>query len=334
MAIPEVRRQRQHAGVEQVGIVERLVVLVVLGRQAQGARLDAHVDVFRHQHHLALALVLLAQRLHDTEDLVVGLALRQAGRQLVVHQLRLEEQLAVGFLVTGLVERDAGLAVERGAVGCERVQVAADLAGIARDFAHALLVVVEFLERDHRQVDVVLVEAEQRSRVVHQHVGVEHEQLRWAFVHRLAGLARARFGCLRGHRGCSCGGRLGLHGGAGRGGVVELGHRWYRGLRRRRGLQGFLGGAWSGLGFEFFSGEKGSALCRRLGKWHGVDGGWRNTRLSSPCDTKASAEGPRPARSAWSESKKAAPDRGGFVRDARFTTHGHDPLCTKRDAAQ
>ena len=30
---------------------------------------------------------------------------------------------------------------------------------------------------DHRQVDVVLLEAEQAGRVVHQHVGVEHEQL-------------------------------------------------------------------------------------------------------------------------------------------------------------
>src|SRR4029453_5676596 len=35
---------------------------------------------------------------------------------------------------------------------------------------------VGLLERDHRQVDVVLVEAEQRRRVVHQHVGVEDEQ--------------------------------------------------------------------------------------------------------------------------------------------------------------
>ena len=56
------------------------------------------------------------------------------------------------------------------------VQVAADLAGVARHLGHALLVAVQFLQRDHRQVDVVLFEAEQRGRVVHQHVGVEHEQ--------------------------------------------------------------------------------------------------------------------------------------------------------------
>jgi hypothetical protein len=48
-------------------------------------------------------------------------------------------------------------------------------------------VAVELLERDHRQVDVVLFEAEQRGRVVHQHVGVEHEQLGRPGAARLAG---------------------------------------------------------------------------------------------------------------------------------------------------
>jgi hypothetical protein len=62
-------------------------------------------------------------------------------------------------------------------VGDHRVERAAHLARVARDLRHALLVVVEFLERDDRQEDVVLGEAEQARRVVHQHVGVEHEQL-------------------------------------------------------------------------------------------------------------------------------------------------------------
>ena len=31
--------------------------------------------------------------------------------------------------------------------------------------------------RRHRQEDVVLLEAEQAGRIVHEHVGVEHEQL-------------------------------------------------------------------------------------------------------------------------------------------------------------
>jgi hypothetical protein len=75
--------------------------------------------------------------------------------------------------------------------GGQRVEFAADLAGVARHLAHALLVVVELLQRDHRQEDVVLLEAEQRHRVVHQHVGVEHEQLGRAGAARRA---RARLG--------------------------------------------------------------------------------------------------------------------------------------------
>ena len=68
------------------------------------------------------------------------------------------------------------LGIARRHVGGERVEVAAHLAGVARHLGHAALVPVELLERDHRQVDVVFLEAEQRRRVVHQHVGVEHEQ--------------------------------------------------------------------------------------------------------------------------------------------------------------
>ena len=57
------------------------------------------------------------------------------------------------------------------------VQEAAGLARIARHFRHAFLVVVELLQRHHRHVDVVLLEAEQARRIVHQHVGVQYEQL-------------------------------------------------------------------------------------------------------------------------------------------------------------
>jgi hypothetical protein len=80
MALPEVGGQRQHAGVEQVAVFQRLVVEVVLGRQAQCACLDAHVDVLGHQHHVARRGAGLAQALHHAQDLVVGLALRQARR--------------------------------------------------------------------------------------------------------------------------------------------------------------------------------------------------------------------------------------------------------------
>jgi hypothetical protein len=48
-----------------------------------------------------------------------------------------------------------------GGLGGQRVEFAADLARVARHLAHALLVAVEFFQRDHRQEDVVLLEAEQ-----------------------------------------------------------------------------------------------------------------------------------------------------------------------------
>ena len=56
------------------------------------------------------------------------------------------------------------------------VEEAAHLAHVARGLRQALLVGVELLEHHHRQVHVVLLEAEDRRRVVHQHVRVEHEQ--------------------------------------------------------------------------------------------------------------------------------------------------------------
>ena len=71
MRVPEIRRQLAHAGVQQVGIFENFVVEVVFGREPERARLDAHVDVFADQDHLALGVQLL-QMMHDAEDLVVG----------------------------------------------------------------------------------------------------------------------------------------------------------------------------------------------------------------------------------------------------------------------
>src|SRR4029078_10217535 len=62
------------------------------------------------------------------------------------------------------------------------------------------LVVVEFLEREDRQVDVVLFEPEQARRVMHQDIRVENEKLRrgrGAGLGRLAGreqLQRGRCG--------------------------------------------------------------------------------------------------------------------------------------------
>jgi hypothetical protein len=237
--------------------------------------LHAHVDVLGHQHHLA-ARKLLAQALHHAQDLVVGLALRQPGGQLHVQQRGLEEQLAAGFAVPGAGQFDAGLGVELAAFaalrgdGSQRIQLAADLAHAARHLAHALLVAVELLERDHRQEHVVFLEAEQAHRVVHQHVGVQHEELGRAAVlglagrlglHRRGGVARrlARgHGLRRLHRGA------GDHGGAA---VVQVKRGLRRGLGRTRLQRAFVG-ARRGLRFVVGGLQQVTLLGRRLGQRH------------------------------------------------------------------
>ena len=57
----------------------------------------------------------------------------------------------------------------------EFIDKAADLTGVARRLRHAFLVGVEFLQHHHRQEDVVFIKAEDGGRIVHQDVGVEHE---------------------------------------------------------------------------------------------------------------------------------------------------------------
>ena len=104
----KLARQLQDAGVEDVGVLEHLVVVVVLGRQAERARLHAHVDVLRHQDHVAVGVAVL-QPAHHAEDLVVGLAHGQAGRQRRLGGLRLEEQAPGGVLVAERGQRDAVL---------------------------------------------------------------------------------------------------------------------------------------------------------------------------------------------------------------------------------
>ena len=53
--LPEVRRQRRHAAVEDVGVLERLVAVVVLGVHAEHRGLDAQVDVLGDQDHARIA---------------------------------------------------------------------------------------------------------------------------------------------------------------------------------------------------------------------------------------------------------------------------------------
>jgi hypothetical protein len=124
----------------------------------------------------------------------VGLARGERRRQLAVDRLGLQEELALGGLPVPGLDGEAALDV----ADHDLVEEAARLARVARHVRQAALVRVELLEGGDRQVEVVLLEAEQARRVVHQHVGVEHEQLLHFGLARRAGLGhgggiRSRF---------------------------------------------------------------------------------------------------------------------------------------------
>ena len=101
LCVPKIGRQNKHAVIEQLVVTQGFVVFVIFGGQPQRACLDAHIDVFRNQHHLALR-VLLFKRGHHAQNLVVGLALGQRiRRQSVVLHTGLKEQVACGLAVAG-----------------------------------------------------------------------------------------------------------------------------------------------------------------------------------------------------------------------------------------
>jgi len=86
----------------------------------------------------------------------------------------LQEQPPLRRLAVLGLDRQALLDV---VAGDDLVEEAARLPCVARHIGQAALVLVELLQRRDRQEEVVLVEAEQARRIVHQDVGVQHEQL-------------------------------------------------------------------------------------------------------------------------------------------------------------
>jgi hypothetical protein len=175
VVVPEVRRQLARAGIEQVGVLEHLVVEIILHRQAQGPGLDAHVDVLGHQDHLAPGIALL-QVDHHADDVIVGLADRQVRGNVAVDRLGLQEK-APGDVVRLVAPEWNPFGDRPFGVADDVVEKPARLARVARDLGDAALVVVELLQRHDRQEHVVLLEPEQARRIVHQHVGVENEEL-------------------------------------------------------------------------------------------------------------------------------------------------------------
>ena len=185
--VPEVGGQGGIAGVEQVGVFQHLVGVVVLGMDADDGGLDPQVDVLRHQGHRPARMRGLHRQRGD-QDRVVRLVAGQDAGQRGLGRLGLEEQLAGGgsavtaATVAALLQRrgrqrDAFFDLRVVLARHQIVEQAADLAGGTRDFAGAFLQTIEFLQYHHRDEQVVLLETEQAARIVHQHVGVKDEDL-------------------------------------------------------------------------------------------------------------------------------------------------------------
>ncbi len=168
-----------HAADQQIRILDGLVAGIILGLHADDRRLDAQIDVLRNQGDPRGGKLLL-QRQGIGQDGVVGAMPGQAVRQHRLQQLSLKEQSAAGrtFAVIDRHrgrQRESAIDLFLGGVAHQLVEEAADLAHVAGRFRQAFLARVEFLEHGHRNVDIVLFEAKDRRRIVHQHIRVEHE---------------------------------------------------------------------------------------------------------------------------------------------------------------
>ena len=106
--LPEVSGQLLHAGVEEVGILKHLVVEIVLGIDVERARLDAHIDVLRHQRDVPFGLFFL-QMQADRDDLVVGFSGGKRCGQLHADRLGLQEQTPGRRTVRSFGQRNAVL---------------------------------------------------------------------------------------------------------------------------------------------------------------------------------------------------------------------------------
>ena len=118
---------------------------------------------------------------HDAENLVVCLVRSQIFRQWGRFHFGLEIKVSLCFLVAKLVQGNTFFHQFRFVdVGNELVQCPGDLTDVSCHVGHAAFVVVQFFQRDHRQVDVVFLETEEAGRVMHQDVGIQYEQFGFA----------------------------------------------------------------------------------------------------------------------------------------------------------
>ena len=141
--------------------------------------LDPQVDVLRHQGDACLRKFAL-QGESVREDVIVRPVARQIVWQPGIQLAGLEEKMA-GARLLAVIARLGGWQFQPvvnlllGRVVHQLIEEPAHLAHVARGLGQTLLPGVELLENDHRNVDVVFLEAKDRRGIVHQHVGVEDE---------------------------------------------------------------------------------------------------------------------------------------------------------------
>ncbi|OPZ10934.1 MAG: hypothetical protein BWZ07_02355 [Alphaproteobacteria bacterium ADurb.BinA280] len=192
VSIPKIHRKLSRPTVEQIEIIKRPIILVVFGRNPRDGCLDAHVDVFGHQHDFR-ARALLAQPDDRQQDLIVPARITLVPRH--TFAIRLKEQpadIAVRAQVQRLWAQQTESLMD---IACavsfnQFVDESTHLARIAGNFGRTLLPRVEFFQHGHWKIDVVLFEFEQCRRVMHQHVGVEHVDPLAVSHHRKAPLRR------------------------------------------------------------------------------------------------------------------------------------------------
>lgn len=142
------------------------------------------------------------QRHHDTEYLVVRLVRCQIFRQRAGFHFRLEIEVPLRFPVAEFVQGNS-LCHQNAFVdvGNELIQRSGDLTDVSGHIGHAALVIVQFFQRDHRQEDIMFLEAEKGSRIMHQDIGIQYKQ----FGFRRTGLPHGSRGTASWFRPVSCG---------------------------------------------------------------------------------------------------------------------------------
>ncbi len=169
-----IRGNARDSGVEQVDVVQNLVDEIVLGGDAEHPRFDPQVDVLGNNDDFRAGAI-AAKRDGGIQYIVIRRMSRQRLRQLVGTGAGLEIKPSAS--AGAVFQRNAALHPVAVGAADQLIQNPARLAHVSRRFRHAFLAGVELLQNHQRQKDVVFLKAEDRRRIVHQHVGVEDEEL-------------------------------------------------------------------------------------------------------------------------------------------------------------